>query len=88
MNMSFPKFILIGFITFLSCSLNATRQEFCDGFYQGYVEGWNRSSGSIFQPSVPLCPFEPRRTVRDPKDDYEFGYEIGYDQGTEDGRRG
>jgi hypothetical protein len=81
--------VLLTLLVFVSSSsLFAGRVEFCDGFYEGYRDGWKRSSGSIFQPTVPLCPREPRRSVRDPIDDFDFGFEVGEDQGETDGRRG
>lgn len=65
----------------------AGQDEFCNGFYKGYVEGYKWASGSILEPSIPLCPLQPRKTVRDPDDDFEHGYEVGYDQGRDAGRR-
>jgi len=65
----------------------AGQDEFCEGYYRGYLEGYKREGGSIFQPSVPLCPLMPRKTGRDPRDDNEHGYEFGYDQGREAARR-
>jgi hypothetical protein len=65
----------------------AGQDEFCQGFYRGYYEGYKRSSGSIFEPSVPLCPLMPRKGPRDSKDDAEYGYEMGYDQGWDEGQR-
>lgn len=82
------KMLLTLVILNSSFSVFAGRVEFCDGFYEGYRDGWKRSSGSIFQPTVPLCPRQPRRSVRDPMDDFEFGFEVGEDQGEREGRRG
>ena len=65
----------------------AGQDEFCNGYYRGYFEGYKRSSGSIFDPSVPMCPLMPRKGPRDPKDDAEHGYELGYDQGWDEGQR-
>ena len=65
----------------------ADQDAFCNGWYKGYVEGWKWASGSIFDPSIPLCPLQPRKTARDPRDDFEHGYEVGYDQGREAGGR-
>jgi len=65
----------------------AGQDQFCEGFYRGYYEGYKRSSGSIFEPSVPLCPLMPRKRARDPKDDTEHGYEMGWDQGWDAGQR-
>lgn len=65
----------------------AGQDEFCQGFYRGYYEGYKRSSGSIFEPSIPLCPLMPRKGPRDPKDDAEHGYEMGWDQGWGEGQR-
>ena len=69
-----------GFVLMALVATNAMATEFCDGFYAGYKEGWKRESGSIFEPSYPFCPSQPRKTVRDPDSDYEHGREIGYDQ--------
>lgn len=63
------------------------QDEFCNGYYTGYLEGYKRASGSIFEPSIPLCPLQPRKKARDPRDDTEHGYEVGYDQGREAGGR-
>ncbi len=65
----------------------AGQDEFCEGYYRGYYEGYKRSSGSIFEPSVPMCPLMPRKGPRDPRDDGEHGYEFGYDQGWDEGQR-
>lgn len=65
----------------------AGQNEFCEGFNRGYLEGYKRAGGSIFQPSVPLCPLMPRKTPRDPRDDGEHGYEVGYDMGQQEARR-
>jgi hypothetical protein len=65
----------------------AGQDEFCQGFYRGYYEGYKRASGSIFEPSLPMCPLMPRKGPRDPKDDGEHGYEMGYDQGRDEGQR-
>ena len=65
----------------------AGQDEFCEGYYRGYYEGYKRSSGSIFDPSIPLCPLMPRRSPRDSKDDAEYGYETGWDQGWDEGQR-
>ena len=68
-------------------SVPAGQDEFCNGYYKGYLEGYKWASGSIFEPSIPLCPLQPRKTPRDPRDDTEHGYELGYDQGREAGGR-
>ncbi len=65
----------------------AGQNEFCEGFYRGYYEGYKRSSGSIFDPAIPLCPLMPRKGPRDPRDDADHGYEMGYDQGWDEGQR-
>lgn len=65
----------------------AGQDEFCEGYYRGYFEGYKRSSGSIFDPSIPLCPRMPRKGPRDSKDDAEHGYELGWDQGWDEGQR-
>jgi hypothetical protein len=65
----------------------ADQNEFCNGYYRGYLEGYKRASGSIFEPSIPLCPLMPRKTARDPSDDSEHGYEVGYEQGREAGSK-
>ena len=65
----------------------ADQDAFCNGYYKGYLEGYRRESGSIFEPSIPLCPLQPRKTARDPRDDSEHGYEVGYEQGRDEGRR-
>jgi hypothetical protein len=80
-----PLLLIITLIS--SVSAFGNREEFCEGFYQGYLEGWKWSSGSIFQPNIPMCPLQPRRKIRDPIDDFEFGYELGEDQGEREGRR-
>jgi len=64
-----------------------SQDEFCNGYNKGYLEGYEWASGSIFEPSVPLCPLMPRKTPRDPTDDFEHGYEMGYDQGRDAGRK-
>lgn len=65
----------------------AGQDEFCNGYYTGYLEGYKRASGSIFEPQIPLCPLQPRKGPRDPDDDHEHGYELGYDQGRDAGQR-
>ena len=79
--------LLVGMICIAPLAAPAGQDEFCNGFYRGYVEGYKWSSGSIFEPSIPLCPLQPRKTPRDPKDDFEHGHEVGYDQGKEAGER-
>jgi hypothetical protein len=74
-------------LTLLPLAAIADQDEFCNGWYTGFVEGYKRASLSIFEPSVPLCPLQPRRTPRDPDSDYDHGYEVGYDQGREAGER-
>jgi hypothetical protein len=82
-----PAGSLAASLALLSLSGHATQEEFCNGYYQGYLEGYKRASGSIFEPSIPLCPLQPRKTPRDPDSDHEHGYEVGYDQGREVGER-
>ena len=65
----------------------AGQDEFCEGFYRGYMEGYKRESGSIFDPSVPFCPTMPRMQAGRPRDDTQFGYEVGYEQGVDAARR-
>ena len=70
-----------------SQSATAGQDEFCQGFYRGYIEAYKRESGSIFEPSVPFCPTMPRKGAGAPRDDNEHGYEVGYDQGRDAARR-
>jgi hypothetical protein len=65
----------------------AGQDEFCEGYYRGYLEGYKRESGSIFDPSVPFCPTMPRMRAGAPRDDTEHGYEVGYEQGRDAARR-
>ena len=69
-----------------SQSAIAGQNEFCDGYYRGYLEGYKRESGSIFDPSLPLCPTMPRMKAGAPRDDAEHGYEVGYEQGRDAAR--
>jgi len=68
-------------------SATAGQDEFCNGFYRGYLEGYKRESGTIFEPSVPFCPTMPRMKAGAPRDDGEHGYEVGYEQGRDAARR-
>lgn len=79
--------VLASPLTLVSLPSRADQDAFCNGYYKGYLEGYKRASGSIFDPSIPLCPLQPRKTARDPRDDFEHGYEVGYDQGRDEGSR-
>ena len=81
------RLLVITVAALLPLTVPAGQDEFCQGYYRGYYEGYKRSSGSIFEPAVPLCPLMPRKGPRDPRDDGEHGYEFGYDQGWDEGQR-
>ena len=88
--MSLPRsltYLTAALLALAAAPLYASQNEFCKGFNKGYLEGYEWASGSIFEPSVPLCPLMPRKTARDPSDDFEHGYEMGYDQGRDAGRK-
>jgi len=86
LRQSFARLSLI-LIALTPLSGVADQDEFCNGYYKGYLEGYKRASGSIFEPSMPLCPLQPRKTARDPREDFDHGYETGYDQGRAAGGR-
>ena len=81
------QLLVITVAALLPLTAFAGQDEFCEGYYRGYYEGYKRSSGSIFEPSLPMCPLMPRKGPRDPRDDADHGYEFGYDQGWEEGQR-
>ena len=81
------QLLVIAVASLLPLTAFAGQDEFCQGFYRGYNEGYKRASGSIFEPAVPLCPLMPRKGPRAPRDDAEHGYEVGYDQGRNEGQR-
>jgi len=78
--------VIAALLTSLPLPSIAGQDEFCNGYYAGYLEGYKRESGSIFDPAIPLCPLQPRKRPRDPDDDYEHGHEVGYDQGRDAAR--
>jgi len=79
--------LTLALVALFAAPARADQDAFCNGYYKGYLEGYKRESGSIFEPSLPLCPQQPRKTARDPRDDFEHGYEVGYDQGRDQGRQ-
>jgi len=81
------RHIAITVAALLPLTALAGQDEFCGGYYRGYYEGYKRSSGSIFEPSIPLCPVMPRKSPRAPKDDADHGYEVGWEQGWDEGQR-
>lgn len=81
------RLLAVAIAVLLPLTAIAGQNEFCEGYYRGYYEGYKRSSGSIFDPAIPLCPLMPRKRPSDPRDDAEHGYELGWEQGWEEGQR-
>jgi hypothetical protein len=82
-----PAALGLGLAITAPFSAHAGQNEFCNGYNAGYLEGYKWASSSIFEPAVPLCPLMPRKTARDPRDDFEHGREVGYEQGKAAGER-
>jgi len=81
------QLFIIAVAALLPLTAVAGQDEFCQGYYRGYYEGYKRSSGTIFEPAIPLCPRMPRKGPRAPRDDTEHGYEVGYELGWDEGQR-
>ena len=81
------NYLILFLLMSLSFTVHADRNEFCDGFKQGYITGHKQSSGSSFDPFAPFCPYQPFKRFNDPDSDFEHGYIIGYEKGLTDGRR-
>jgi hypothetical protein len=67
--------IILLFVVF---GLSTTNNQFCDGFTNGYIDGYcyDQPVGICLEPLVPLCPL-PRLN----RDTYKDGYNTGFVQG-------
>jgi hypothetical protein len=79
-NIFMKKFLLTIFIILFSIS-SANASEFCAGFEQGYVRGYQQAKNTNLRPFVPFCPFQPMKGYGDPSSDFEHGYIIGLKKG-------
>ena len=61
---------------FLFVSSEALASAFCDGWSDGYIEGYCYQKFGCLQPLVPLCPL-PRIGEKTYQDGYNLGFLVG-----------
>jgi hypothetical protein len=66
---------------------SAFASDFCDGFEQGYKTGYKQAKGTSLDPFVPMCPYQPLKSISDPKSDFEHDYTIGFKRGMAEGSK-
>ena len=61
------------------------KTEFCEGFEDGYCEGWKDVKGTYaICPVTPICPI-PK--IGQSSDSYKDGYNTGFKKGMRDARK-
>ena len=73
--------IILGLLISLCVVSSALASDFCDGFEQGYKTGYKQANNTSLDPYVPMCPYQPVKSISDPKSDFEHGYTIGFKRG-------
>ena len=94
------KFLTIVVLGLLCCNVGFA-SEFCNGFKNGYIEGFRSAQiSNLFEKlksktkpdtfygrklTTPMCPMKPMKKMNDPE---SSNYEHGYEIGYEEGSRG
>jgi hypothetical protein len=69
------KFCLVAVIAaFLFTSPETQAGLFCEGFEEGYIEGYEQESKTLKVTSFPDCPIKVRDTLRDDFSRFRLGY--------------
>lgn len=71
--------IILTILSFSSFNTKEGNSAFCEGWEDGYVDGWCYEVPHCLDPLVPLCPL-PRIN----EDGYKGGYNRGFLQGLKD----
>ena len=73
--------LVLSLLILASVPLDATPQQFCSGYQDGYATGYMEAKKTSIKPIQPICPIQPIKGFGDPQSDYKHGFIIGYKKG-------
>lgn len=77
--------IILLVLAFSAPDESAIKTDFCEGFEEGYKEGWCYNEGDdCLEPITPECPI-PK--ITESSDSYKDGYNRGYTKGKKNKKR-